>query len=238
MTQNTQQFDWLAWGLHADWNAFQQIIGTTNEQIYKDELAKQPRFEEEGHPSLTLIYIGIEEDRYEEGKQALSLYLFDKKTGRGDFYQMSLSDSYIDDRNNTGVRKTGYQATVEKLAKVGFKGGDNFQQFAAEFFGKDIPCWIKSVESKRQVGKTYYVIGAIGVSQISRAVMPWNFARPAAPAPAPMPQQPAQQQTFQQPAPQPAAQPQNAFNANPYQQPFQQPMQPAPQPQPNAFGGF
>ena len=248
MTQTTQ-FDWMGWGLHADWQQFQTIQGNANEQIYKDELAKQPRFVEEGHPDLTIIYIGMEEDRFEEGKQALCLYLFDKQTGRGDFYQMSLSDSYVQDRNNTGVRKTGYQSTVEKLAKLGFQGGDNFLQFAAEYFGKTVPCWVKAVTS-RTSNNTYYVIGALGSGGFTKPVMPWNFVRPSAPA------APAPQMNYQTAPAQMAPAPQNppAVNAlgqtNPYnnmaptpQQAFQQPVQvqaapPMPQgiPANNPFG--
>lgn len=218
------QFDWLAYGIHVSWAQYaQETRGTQNEQIYKDELAKQPRFEDEGHPELTLVYVGFEDDRWEEGKVALCLYLFDEQTGRGDFYTLSLSDSLVQDRNNTGVRKTAYQNTVEKLAKLGFTGGDNFEQFAAEFWGKKIPCWVTSKTAK-QSGKLYYYIAAIGSSGQARTVMPWNIVRPQNPQATYQVPNAQAAQGYQPPAPQQAYQAPAPQQAPVYQQPVQQPM--------------
>ena len=217
MTENID-YDWLAWGAHTDWQGFSQIIGTANEQIYKDYLGDNvPKFTEECHPKAKIIYIGFENDRFEEGSLCLVMFLFDEETGKGDWWRGSLSESYPQGGNSQGTPKRRIQSTLDSLARCGFKSGSNWMALAQEAFGKTIPIWVAEKQS-RTSDRTFYIVQAIGVSGFaSSPAVPWPKAQaqafqppaPQAQAVPPMPQ-------FQPPAPQ----------AQPVQQMAQQPQQP------------
>lgn len=215
MTENIN-YDWLAWGAHTDWAGFSQVIGTANEQIYKDYLGDNvPRFTEECHPKAKIIYIGFENDRFEDGSLCLVMFLFDEETGKGDWWRGSLSQSYPQGGNQQGTPKRRIQSTLDSLARCGFKSGDNWMGLAQEAFGKTIPIWVAEKQS-RTSDRVFYIVQAIGVSGFaSSPAVPWPKATQAFQPPAPQAQAVPPMPQLQPPAPQ----------AQPVQQMAQQPPQ-------------
>jgi len=177
-------FDYFGWAANAPLETYKQIYGTPNEKQLKDCLNELKKFDAEGNPELKALYIGTEEDPFDEGQTCLTIFFADMATRKGDWWRGSLSTTYVS--KTTG--KTGFQTTMESLARCGYTGRtelpigpEDWMKVVNDLFGKTIPCWVAAKTSK--TGRTYYVINGIGNRpRNTPRIMPWPTLT-AAPAP-------------------------------------------------------
>lgn len=213
--------------------AFATLPDATVDQ-YRDALANIPAFTEVGNFTGVCLYAGITDPRPKFDEDAcLQVYLFVKELGKGDFWESSISNAYVRDRDGNVGDHTQTQRTAENLASVGCQvlNGPNGWDFSPimSLIGKPVPFRVYSSEYN---GKLYYRV-AVGASKRPMAkrrkslvvsASPASFttgvpAFPAAPSAfsAPVPQ--AAPQAAPVPAAFPAAAPMSPMEESPFMSP-------------------
>ena len=203
-----QQIDYII----ANPQAFATIPDETLDR-YRDGLAGIPAFEQVGNFTGIVLFAGITDPRPKFDEDAcLQLYLYVKELGKGDFWESSISNAYVRDKDGNAGDRTQTQRTVENLGSVGcvIQNGPQGWDFSPilGLIGKAIPFRVYSSEYN---GKVYYRV-AVGVSHRQMAKRRKSFVvtpaalgfttaapafapqanafpapAPAVPAPAPMP---------------------------------------------------
>lgn len=177
ITISKESSDWMAW-LAA--NGRTQLTALAPEQIMacKAALSRIPRFADEGDYTGTIMFVGAEPSRFDPSETVAAMYLFDSSSSRGDWWRGGLSQRYMKGNAND---RTYLQATLDQLAKVGYKHGGNLTKLP-EMIGQQIPFWVAATEKE---DKTFYNIKTIGAANIN--VLPSlplpNFDAAATPTP-------------------------------------------------------
>jgi len=222
----------------------------------KKALDGLPTFQESGDYTGHVVYIGTEKSQWdnEPGVMYLVMYIYDTETGKGGWWKSSTNPAYMTGNN---ADKTYLQSTLNQLAKVNATVENNmWGRLIPQLLNKKIPFWVSENESKKNPGRKFFKIAALGEGRKvpePEGLPGFDFGQAYPPAPqtaapqyqpAPAPQAAAPQY---QPAPAPNYQQQaaNAFGPAPtypqaaapapqtaYAPQYQQPMAAAPQSNP------
>lgn len=215
----------------------------------KKALDNLPTFDASGDYTGYVVYIGTEKSQWENepGVLYLCMYLYDTENKKGGWWRSSTNPAYMTGNN---ADKTYLQATLNQLAKVSAHVENGmWGQLIPQLLNHKIPFWVSENESRRNPGRVFYKIAALGEGRKlpePEALPGFDFGQAfpqqpaAAPTAAPAPQYQPPAPAYQPPqaaAPAPQYTPQAAQNAfgpaptYPQQQPaaYQQPMATAPQ---------
>lgn len=151
---------------------YKSFYGTENELKYKDWLMELPKFDTACSPTVTIAYIGIQANSFDENIMQLCVYCWDKAQQKGGLWTGDLSENYVPNTGDTYLSRV-----FKQLHRCGWKGADeldNLFSFAQEYLGKEIPCWVKEGESKK-TGKKYYMVASLGEG--SKTQKPLSFSQ-------------------------------------------------------------